>query len=114
MANRSLQVFDHFRYGPRSVLVPGDRFRASGGPVYVTDDGRAIPVADRGVFVFRRYCVQGAAKWIEAQRSDGSGTVILWVGKTSRSPAVPNLRRKPYRVTGKVHDAKTTATPRKR
>ena len=53
--SRSLQVFDQYRYGPRSVLVPGDRFRATGGPVYVTDDGKAIPVADRGIFVFRRY-----------------------------------------------------------
>ena len=57
--------FDQYRYGPRSVLVPGDRFRATGGPVYITDDGRAISVADRGIFVFRRYCVQGSAKWIE-------------------------------------------------
>ena len=99
MASRSLQVFDQYRYGPRSVLVPGDRFRATGGPVYVTDDGRAIPVADRGIFVFRRYCVQGAARWIEASRNDGSGMVILWVGKASRSRAVPNLRRRPYRLT---------------
>jgi len=112
MVSRSLQIFDQYRYGPRSMLVPGDRFRASGGPVYITDDGRAIPVADRGIFVFRRYCVQGAARWIEAHRNDGGGTLILWVGKASRSPTVPNLRRKPYRVTGKVHDAE--ATPRKR
>jgi hypothetical protein len=112
MASRSLQVFDHYRYGPRSVLVPGDRFRATGGPLYVTDDGKAIPVSDRGIFVFRRYCVQGAARWIEAHRNDGSGLVLLWVGKTSRSRAVPNLRRKPYRVIGKVRDA--ASRPRKR
>jgi len=98
MASRSLKVFDQYRYGPRSVLFPGDRFRASGGPVYVTDAGRVIPVADRGIFVFQRYCVQGAARWIEAQRGGGGGTVILWVGKASRSKIVPNLRRKPYRV----------------
>jgi hypothetical protein len=102
---------DQYRYGPRSVLVPGDRFRVTGGPVYVTEDGRAIPVADRGIFVFRRYCVQGAEKWIEAHRGDG-GTVILWVGKTGRSRVIPNLRRIPYRVTGKVHDAH--AAPRQR
>jgi hypothetical protein len=111
MSSRSLQVFDHYRYGPRSVLVPGDRFRVRGGPVYVTDDGTEIPMADRGVFVFRRYCVQGAAKWIEAFRGDGSGMAILWVGKTSRSRVVPNLRRRPYRVT-KVQNA--TVKRRKR
>jgi hypothetical protein len=112
MSSRKLQVFHEYRYGPRSVLVPGDRFRISGGPVYVTDDGKPIAVADRGVFVFRCYCIQGAAKLLEAYRGDGGGLAILWVGRTSRSRAIPNLRRKPYRVTGKVHDAK--ATPRKR
>ena len=44
MSRRSLQVFDQYHYGPRSVLVPGDRFRASGGPVYVTDDGAGFPL----------------------------------------------------------------------
>jgi hypothetical protein len=112
MSSRSVQAFDHYRYGPRSVLVPGDRFRVGGGPVYVTDNGKVIPVADHGVFVFRRYCVQGAAKWLEAHRSDGSGLVILWVGKTTRSRAIPNLRRRPYRVTGKVQAA--VPEPRRR
>jgi hypothetical protein len=112
MSSRSLQVFDQYRYGPRGVLVPGDRFRASGGPVYVTDDGKIIPMADRGTFTFRCFCVQGAAKWIEAYRGDGGGVAVLWVGKTCRSRTVPNLRRKPYRITGKV--LVTQATPRRR
>jgi hypothetical protein len=106
MANRRLQVCDQYRYGPRSVLVPGDRFRATGGPVYVTDDGKLISMADRGQFIFRRYCVQGTARWLEAYRADGSGLAILWVGKTSRSLAIPNLRRRPYRVT-KVLNSKS-------
>jgi len=105
MARRSLQVFDQYRYGARSVLIPGDQFRATGGPVYITASGEKIPVGDHGLFVFRRYCVRGAAKWIEAYRADG-GTAILWVGQSSRSPTVPNLRRVPYRVTGKIRDAK--------
>ncbi len=105
MSKRKLQVSDEYRYGPRSVLLPGDRFRVSGGPVYVTDGGAVIPMYERGVFVFRAFCVQGAARWIEAYRTDG-GMAVLWVGKTCRSPAVPNLRRKPYRITGKVRDPK--------
>ena len=98
MAQRKLQEFDEYRYGKRGVLKRGDRFRVSGGPVYVTDDGVEHRIADRGIFKFRRYCVQGAQKWIEAYSGDGSGTVVLWVGKACRSPAVPNLRRKPYKV----------------
>ena len=43
MSHRKLQVFDHYQYGPRSLLTPGDRFRVSGGPVYVTAGGENIP-----------------------------------------------------------------------
>ena len=103
MARRKLQVFDEYRYGPRSVLVPGDRFRVAGGPYYVTEGGVKIPMAERGVFVFSRYCVQGASKWIEAFRADG-GIAILWMGKTGRSRTVPNLRRRAYRITSKVRN----------
>ena len=104
MANRKLQVLNEYHYGRRGVLVPGDRFRVSGGPVYITDDGYVVPMYERGVFVFRKFCVQGAARWIEAYRTDG-GMAILWVGKPFRSRTVPNLRRKPYRISGKVRDS---------
>ena len=104
MARRKLQVFDQYPYGPRSVLIPGDRFRVAGGPVYVTDGGEKVSMAERGVFVFRRYCVQGASKWIEAYRADGGGVAVLWMGKTGRSKTVPNLRRRAYRITGKVRN----------
>ena len=103
MARRSLQVFDEYRFGLRSVLTPGDQFRASGGPVYVTASGAKIPVGDHGLFVFRRYCVRGAAKWLEAYQADG-GIAVLWVGKSGPSPTVPNLHRRPYRIRGKVRD----------
>ena len=105
MARRSLQVFDEYRFGPRSVLIPGDHFRVRGGPVYVTAGGAKIPVGDHGLFIFRRYCVQGAAKWIEGYRADG-GIAILWVGKSGPSPTVPNLHRRPYRINGKIRDRK--------
>ena len=104
MAPRKLQVFQEYRSGPRSVLIPGDRFRVAGGPVYVTDGSEKVSMAERGVFVFRRYCVQGASKWIEAYRADGGGVAILWMGKTGRSKTVPNLRRRPYRISGKVRE----------
>ena len=104
MTGRKLRVFEEYRYGPRSVLVPGDRFRVTGGPVYVTDTGTKIPMVERGVFVFRCYCEQGASRWIEAYRADGGGVAILWMGKAGRSRTVPNLRRRPYRITGKVHN----------
>ncbi len=105
MAQRKLQEFDEFRYGVRGVLKPGDRFRVGGGPVYVTDDGVEHAVAERGTFKFRRYCVQGAQKWIEAYPAGGGGVVLLWVGKAGKSPVEPNLKRKPYKIR-KVTDRK--------
>jgi hypothetical protein len=105
MSQRKLQPFDEYRYGPRSVLQPGDRFRVGGGPVYITDDGVEHAMAERGLFKFRRYYVQGAQKWIEAYSVSGGGIVVLWVGKPGRSPVAENLRRKPYKVR-KVTDRK--------
>ena len=57
---------------------------------------------ERGVFVFRRYCELGSSKWIEAKREADGRVVILWVGKPVRSKTIPNLRRRPYRIVGKV------------
>jgi hypothetical protein len=102
MTAAELRVYREYRFGPRSVLEPGDRFRVTGGPIYVTDDDRQFPMAERGVFVFHRFCVRGAARWIEAHSETSGGHAILGVGKSVRSRIVPNLRRRPYRVTGKV------------
>lgn len=104
MPQLRIEVFQEYQFGPRSILTPGERFRVSGGPVYVTDDGRRIPMFERGIFTFLRLCVRGSARWIEARRSDGS-TAVLWVGKACRSRTVPNLRRRPYRITKKISGA---------
>lgn len=98
MAQRKLRVFDEYRYGKRGVLRLGDRFKIGGGPVYVTDAGQKIPMGEKGVHVFKRYCQRGADKWIEAASVHGRSFVILWVGKSCRSPVVSNLIRRPYRV----------------
>ena len=95
MSNRKLQTFDEYRYGPRSVLKPGDRFRVGGGPVYITNDGvehclrRAVssssaPTASR--------VLRNGLKLIPA---GGGGIVLLWVGKACKSPVEPNLGRIP-------------------
>jgi hypothetical protein len=110
MAKRKLQVFDHYHYGKQGILRPGDRFRVNGGPVYVTDDGRLIPMYERGQFIFRAYCIRGRTQWLEAYRADGGGIAILSVAKTHRSRVVPNLRCRPYRVTGKARGSVTPPT----
>jgi len=98
MVSRRLRVELEYRYGKRGLLKPGDRFRVRGGPVYITDEGQKIPLGEKGVHVFKRYCERGADKWIEAASVSGSNFVILWVGKSRRSPVVSNLIRRPYRI----------------
>lgn len=98
MSRGKLQEHDEFHYGQKRLLQPGDRFRVQGGPVYVLQDGTKMPMRERGIFRFLRYCTRGAAKWLEARRVDEGAVAILWVGRTMRSPTVPGLCRKPYRV----------------
>jgi hypothetical protein len=50
------------------------------------------------VFVFRRFCVRGASRWIEAYQPN-MGFAVLCVGRPGRSRVVPNLRRRPCKIT---------------
>ena len=101
----NLQTFDRYQFSARGLLTPGDRFRVSGGPVYHCADGTRLSMYERGEFVFLRYCERGASKWLEARRHPDGGFVVLWVGRSIASPLIPNLRRRPYRVIGKVQKA---------
>jgi len=114
IAKRKLREHAEYRYGPRSVLQPGDRFRVGGGPIYLTADGERVPMYERGVFVFRRYCEQGARKWLEAYRADRGGMAVLWMGRTGPSPVVPGLRRRPYRISRRIRPGQPTNRHRQR
>ncbi len=61
MSNLKLQEYGEYAYGLRGVLQPGDKFRVSGGPFYQNDDGTKTSMAERGTFVFRRYCEKARA-----------------------------------------------------
>jgi hypothetical protein len=91
VAKAKLQTFDRYRYGKRSYLYPGDCFRASGGPCYLTKDDEGqrlrIPMNETGVFTFIRYCECVASKWIEGYRK-GSGSAIIYVGRTHHRRAL--------------------------
>ncbi len=101
MARPTLKTFTRYRYGKRSYLYPGDRFRASGGSYYATTDhdGNKVrfPMGERGVFTFRRYCERGASKWIEAI-SEGGSIAIIYVGRARPSPVVDGLRLRPHTI----------------
>jgi hypothetical protein len=97
MSARKLQTFDEYPYGKRGVLKRGEKFRVSRGPYYVNEDGSKSLMAERGTFVFKRYCTIGSQKWIEAKHQDG-GDVVLWVGKEMKNPLLQSFRRRPYTV----------------
>ena len=58
--------------------------------------------------------MRGAARWIEAFRANGGGFVLLWVGPAVRSRTIENLRRRPYRITGKVGEGRQASPPRQK
>lgn len=112
---KPLQVFEEFRYGKRGVLTPGDPFRVAAGPVYLTDNGKRTALYERGVYVFRRYCVRGRGKWIEAHRPGVASTVILFLSASRHRQALATLRARPYRVLGRLPRERYTApSPRQR
>ncbi len=101
MVKKRVVTFERYRYGKRSFLYPGDRFRASGGPSYAGTDEEGnrvwIPMNEAGVFRFIRYCECGASKWIEAYR-EGQGRTVIYVGNPRWSPNVEGLRLRPHMV----------------
>ncbi len=58
MPEKELRTFDRYRYGKRSFLYSGDRFRTSGGPFYLTkdDDGQRIRIPMNEPAFFGKAC----------------------------------------------------------
>lgn len=97
-----------YRLGERSTLTPGTIFRASGGPYYelLQPDGTKakLSMGDKGPYKFRAYCEQGRHKWIEAWGRDGF--CVLPLTNEGRSPALPKLVRREYKIKGRVRGKK--------
>lgn len=85
-----------YQLSPRVTLVPGDRFRVSGGPYYRLAGGQRVPMAARGVMTFLAAHRRGQRVTIEA-RDSGGATVLLHTAGRRRSP-VPGLVPRPYRI----------------
>lgn len=88
------------RLSERVILHPGDRVRVSGGPYWeqVGADGGVTKtrMGERGVMVFEEYCQLGESRWVVARGQ--SGYAALHMGPEERSPEVPGLVRRPYRL----------------
>jgi hypothetical protein len=88
------------RLSERVTLQPGDKVRVSGGPYWeqVGADGGVTKtrMGERGVMVFEEYCQLGESRWVVARGQ--SGYAALHMGPEERSPEVPGLVRRPYRL----------------
>ena len=89
------------------MLRRGDRFRASGGPLWRKDDGQKTSIAARGPFVFLEHCQRGKLEWIEALDKNGSFAALHIAGR--RRKISPQIVTRPYRIKGRVRKRLTRA-----
>jgi hypothetical protein len=77
-----------FRYSARVTLHPGDLFRCSGGPYYITQTDKKIVMGKRGLFVFVNSANEGImAKQYQPRKETPSGVVYIYMGETKVSDA---------------------------
>ena len=103
MSKRKIKEFTEYRVSARVVLHKGTIFNATGGPYFEsTEGGRTVKVsmADKGPFIFQKYCEQGADKWIEALQHATGTCCVLYVGRKRRSDMVHRMVRRPYKIKG--------------
>jgi hypothetical protein len=90
---------DSYRVSERVSLLYGDKFRATGGPYWLTSDGEKIALKSYGPYTFHRHCKRGSIEWIEALDKNGNFSVLHIAGRRAKVDA--SLVPRPYRVTGK-------------
>lgn len=88
-----------FLTSPRSVLRPGDQFRATKGPYWKTGTGEKISMADRGVFQFISLLRRGRCEFILA--AGKAGFAVLHVAGRRRNNLIPCMVCRPYRIAPK-------------
>ena len=85
-----------YQLSPRVTLVPGDRFRVTGGPYYRLASGEKVSMAARGTFTL--LAVEQTARGRVTLLAYGpGGYAVLHVAGRRRS-RVPGLVARPYRV----------------
>lgn len=85
-----------YQISPRVTLVPGDRFRVSGGPYYRLPTGEKVPLAARGTFALVAV-EHGRGGRVQLLAYGTGGFAVLHVAGRRRS-RVPGLVARPYRV----------------
>lgn len=100
-----------YQISPRVTLVPGDRFRVSGGPYYKLASGERVSMAARGTFTLLAV-EQGRRGRVCLLAYGAGGYAVLHVAGRRRS-RVPGLVARPYRVRRVGARAKKSGAARK-
>ena len=87
-----------YRLSQRSVLRPGDQFKATKGP-YWKGDGERISMAERGTFTFSCLLRRGRCAFILGVSR--GGYVVLHVEGRRRSKLIPHMVCRPYTIRAK-------------
>lgn len=99
MARTPIVISEEFQVSARVTLRVGDKFRAKGGPYWLTKDKVRVSLSSRGPYTFHRHCRRGAYEWIEALDKDGAFAPLHIAGKRRRVDQ--RIVPRPYTVTGK-------------
>ncbi len=93
---------NELQIGPRTVLRPGDCFRARGGPYFHARGvpGSRINLAERGPFRFLRFCTRGGSRWVEALNREGCFCVLALSRR--RAKLIPSIVNRPYVIVGRA------------
>jgi hypothetical protein len=74
-----------FKYSPKVTLHPGDVFRCSGGPYYVTQTGEKLAMGQRGLFSYVNIAQDGILAVPYKPRPSavltGSAIVFIYMGE---------------------------------
>lgn len=95
----TVETLTEWRLGPRSVLRPGDRFKATGGPYWRTAGGDRIPLAVRGTC--RLVAIHRQRSRVYLVVETRGGTAVLHVAGRRRNRLMPQLVCRPYKIRRK-------------
>ena len=101
---RQLERHEELRLSERSVLRPGVRFRATGGPQWKLPDGTIVNMAARGPFLFRCYWTRGSYSYVEAIDKEGQYAILHLTGRRKRID--PSLIPRPYKIRSTIRKKK--------
>lgn len=90
--------FSEYQISPRVTLRPGDQFKATGGPYYLTAERKKVSIGSRGVFKFVEVMQDGAYVAILARSLHSEACELIYVGKKRRGRCVKQVVLMPHKI----------------